>query len=133
MVWFKLNFDLRETWNTPFMIMVSSKQIFSDKGQTHSLGESLFLSICFFFGRWRWLNWNLKSQINLIKRLLFDPGFNYWIAIVLFRFKLDDELKYLPEAQELIRPERNTLTISFQDVETYKSELATIIQEEYYR
>ena len=42
-------------------------------------------------------------------------------------------MKYLAEAQELIRPERNTLTVSFQDVETYKSELATIIQVEYYR
>jgi len=48
-------------------------------------------------------------------------------------FKLNDELKYLIEAQELIRPERNTLSVSFADVETYKSELATIIQEEYYR
>lgn len=94
---------------------------------------SLFLNIYFGFGKWRWLNCNLKSQLNLINRLLFDTGFNCWIAIILFRFKLDDELKYLPEAQELIRPERNTLTISFQDVETYKSELATIIQEEYYR
>ena len=42
-------------------------------------------------------------------------------------------MKYLAEAQELIRPERNTLTVDFRDVETYKSELATTIQEEYYR
>uniref|UniRef100_T2MDE1 DNA replication licensing factor MCM6 n=1 Tax=Hydra vulgaris TaxID=6087 RepID=T2MDE1_HYDVU len=45
----------------------------------------------------------------------------------------DGDLKYLAEAQELIRPERNTLVISFHDLEKYKSELATTIQEEYYR
>ena len=49
------------------------------------------------------------------------------------RFTVDGEVKYLSEAQELIRPERNTLTVDFRDVETYKSELATTIQEEYYR
>ncbi|XP_057293363.1 zygotic DNA replication licensing factor mcm6-like [Hydractinia symbiolongicarpus] len=48
-------------------------------------------------------------------------------------FTVDGEIKYLSEAQELIRPERNTLSVSFQDVQTYKSELATIIQEEYFR
>lgn len=48
-------------------------------------------------------------------------------------FKVDGEPKYLADAQELIRPEKNTLCVSFQDVEIYKSELATIIQEEYYR
>lgn len=48
-------------------------------------------------------------------------------------FTVDGEVKYLSEAQELIRPERNTLTVDFRDVETYKSELATTIQEEYYR
>jgi len=48
-------------------------------------------------------------------------------------FKVDGESKYLQEAQDLVRPEKNTLCISFADVEKYKSELATIIQEEYYR
>jgi len=48
-------------------------------------------------------------------------------------FKEFDEPKYLPEAQELMRPERNTLTVSYQDVESYNSQLATTIQEEYYR
>lgn len=42
-------------------------------------------------------------------------------------------MKYLPEAQELIRPERNTLIVSYQDVETYNAQLSTLIQEEYYR
>uniref|UniRef100_A0AAR2J9Y6 DNA replication licensing factor MCM6 n=1 Tax=Pygocentrus nattereri TaxID=42514 RepID=A0AAR2J9Y6_PYGNA len=40
---------------------------------------------------------------------------------------------YLPEAQELIRPERNTLTVSFTNIEQYNQQLATTIQEEYYR
>eukprot|EP00112_Aurelia_sp_Birch-Aquarium-sp1_P012776 Seg2690.3 transcript_id=Seg2690.3/GoldUCD/mRNA.D3Y31 product="Zygotic DNA replication licensing factor mcm6-B" protein_id=Seg2690.3/GoldUCD/D3Y31 len=48
-------------------------------------------------------------------------------------FKVDEEQKYLSEAQELMRPERNTLTVSFLDVESYNSQLATTIQEEYYR
>lgn len=48
-------------------------------------------------------------------------------------FTVDGDVKYLAEAQELIRPERNTLTVNFRDVETYKSELATTIQEDYYR
>lgn len=49
------------------------------------------------------------------------------------RFQVDGEEKYLPEVQELIRPERNTLTVSYQDVESYNAQLSTIIQEEYYR
>lgn len=48
-------------------------------------------------------------------------------------FQVDGEVKYLPEAQELIRPERNTLIVSYQDVETYNAQLSTLIQEEYYR
>ncbi|XP_020623103.1 zygotic DNA replication licensing factor mcm6-A-like [Orbicella faveolata] len=48
-------------------------------------------------------------------------------------FQVDGEEKYLPEVQELIRPERNTLTVSYQDVESYNAQLSTIIQEEYYR
>lgn len=46
---------------------------------------------------------------------------------------MDGEEKYLPEVQELIRPERNTLTVSYQDVESYNAQLSTLIQEEYYR
>lgn len=48
-------------------------------------------------------------------------------------FKVDGELKYLAEAHELMRPERNTLTVGFHDIESYNSQLATTIQEEYYR
>uniref|UniRef100_A0A668A9E9 DNA replication licensing factor MCM6 n=1 Tax=Myripristis murdjan TaxID=586833 RepID=A0A668A9E9_9TELE len=43
------------------------------------------------------------------------------------------ELLYLPDAQELIRPERNTLTVSFTNLEHFNQQLATTIQEEYYR
>ena len=40
---------------------------------------------------------------------------------------------YLADAEELIRPERNTLTVSFVNIEQYNQQLATTIQEEYYR
>lgn len=55
-------------------------------------------------------------------------------SLMRFRFqdKTGDPL-YLTEAQELIRPERNTLTVSFTNVERYNQQLATTIQEEYYR
>lgn len=50
------------------------------------------------------------------------------------RFQTDDgEVKYVREAEELIRPERNTLLVSFTDLEGFNQELATTIQEEYYR
>ncbi|XP_041934273.1 DNA replication licensing factor MCM6 [Alosa sapidissima] len=45
----------------------------------------------------------------------------------------DGELKYLRDAEELIRPERNTLLVSFTDLEGFNQELATTIQEEFYR
>ncbi|XP_043990761.1 DNA replication licensing factor MCM6 [Gambusia affinis] len=45
----------------------------------------------------------------------------------------DGEVKYVREAEELIRPERNTLLVSFVDLEGFNQELATTIQEEYYR
>uniref|UniRef100_A0A8C2ZS48 DNA replication licensing factor MCM6 n=1 Tax=Cyclopterus lumpus TaxID=8103 RepID=A0A8C2ZS48_CYCLU len=45
----------------------------------------------------------------------------------------DGEVKYVREAEELIRPERNTLVVSFTDLEGFNQELATTIQEEYYR
>lgn len=45
----------------------------------------------------------------------------------------DGEVKYVREAEELIRPERNTLTVSFTDLEGSNQELATTIQEEFYR
>ncbi|KAM4705093.1 maternal DNA replication licensing factor mcm6-like [Rhinophrynus dorsalis] len=40
---------------------------------------------------------------------------------------------YLSAAEELIRPERNTLVVNFMDLEYYNQQLATTIQEEYYR
>lgn len=51
-----------------------------------------------------------------------------------YRFQNSDgELKYLRDTEELIRPERNTLLVSFDDLEGFNQELATIIQEEFYR
>ncbi|XP_019616569.1 PREDICTED: zygotic DNA replication licensing factor mcm6-B-like [Branchiostoma belcheri] len=48
-------------------------------------------------------------------------------------FTVDGEVKYLPDVQELIRPERNTLTVSYQHIEKNNQQLATTISEEYYR
>ncbi len=49
------------------------------------------------------------------------------------RFKVDGELKYLNDAKTLFRPERNTLTVCFLDVEEFSTKLATTILESYYR
>ena len=49
------------------------------------------------------------------------------------RFQTEGESKYLAAVQDLIRPERNTLTVSFEDIESYNQQLATTILEEYYR
>ena len=49
------------------------------------------------------------------------------------RFMLEGELKYLSDARDLIRPERNTLTVSFLDVEEHSTKLANIILENYYQ
>ncbi|XP_071505801.1 zygotic DNA replication licensing factor mcm6-like [Diadema antillarum] len=48
-------------------------------------------------------------------------------------FTVEDDVKYLRDVQELIRPERNTLTVSFEDIQAHNQQLATTIQEEYYR
>ncbi|XP_032781435.2 LOW QUALITY PROTEIN: zygotic DNA replication licensing factor mcm6 [Daphnia magna] len=48
-------------------------------------------------------------------------------------FEVDNEVKYLEKAKELVKPERNTLQVSFQDVEKYNSNLAVTIVAEYYR
>lgn len=45
----------------------------------------------------------------------------------------EGEPKYAPDVIELVAPERNTLTISFKDIESYNRNLATSIQDEYYR
>ena len=49
------------------------------------------------------------------------------------RFREGEGLKYLDDAKNLIRPERNTLLINFQDVEEHSTKLATVIQEHYYQ
>jgi len=51
----------------------------------------------------------------------------------MYRYPVGGEMKYASEAQELIRPERNTLLVSFEDVERYNQQLATTVLEEYYR
>ncbi|XP_053554227.1 DNA replication licensing factor MCM6 [Bombina bombina] len=45
----------------------------------------------------------------------------------------DGEVKYRSDAEELIRPERNTLLVSFLDLEQFNQQLATTVQEEFYR
>lgn len=58
----------------------------------------------------------------------------HYIVVPLRRFhNSDGEVKYLRDAEELIRPERNTLVVSFTDLEGFNQELATAIQEEFYR
>jgi len=54
-------------------------------------------------------------------------------VIVMHRYPVGGEMKYAAEAQELIRPERNTLRVSFEDVERHNQQLATTVLEEYYR
>ena len=56
----------------------------------------------------------------------------WWFVVCRFQTG-DGEVKYVREAEELIRPERNTLLVSFADLEGFNQELATTIQEEYYR
>ena len=48
-------------------------------------------------------------------------------------FEVDGQVKYLEKAKELVKPERNTLQVSYQDVEKYNSNLAVTIISEYYR
>lgn len=49
------------------------------------------------------------------------------------RYTVDGDLKYLDSARDMIRPERNTLTVSYLDVEEHSTKLANIIQEHYYQ
>ncbi|XP_023211187.1 DNA replication licensing factor Mcm6-like [Centruroides sculpturatus] len=44
-----------------------------------------------------------------------------------------NELKYIEDARNLVKPERSTLQINFPDVESYNQNLAQAIQEDYYR
>jgi DNA replication licensing factor MCM6 len=54
-------------------------------------------------------------------------------CVMLCRYSVGGDVKYLAAALELVRAERNTLTVSFEDVERYNQQLATTILEEYYR
>ena len=54
-------------------------------------------------------------------------------VFIICRFKVEDELKYLNDARDLIRPERSTLKVSFLDIEEHSTKLATIIEEQYYQ
>lgn len=49
------------------------------------------------------------------------------------RFQEEGEVKYLEEARDLVKPERNTLEVSFVDIDKFSQNLATIIVEEFYR
>ena len=54
--------------------------------------------------------------------------------MVIFRWKdHSGEIKYLEPAKELVKPERNTLQVSFEDIQRFNQSLATTIQEEFYR
>ncbi len=57
----------------------------------------------------------------------------FTLCMCVCRFMVDGELKYLQDAGNLQGPERNTLTVSFPDVEEYNSKLATLIIENYYQ
>ncbi|XP_050721019.1 DNA replication licensing factor MCM6-like [Eriocheir sinensis] len=48
-------------------------------------------------------------------------------------FQEEGEVKYLEEARDLVKPERNTLEVSFVDIDKFSQNLATIIVEEFYR
>ncbi|MBN3321008.1 MCM6M factor, partial [Atractosteus spatula] len=43
------------------------------------------------------------------------------------------EAMYLHDAEELVRPERNTLTVSFANIERFNQPLSTAVQEDFYR
>ena len=69
------------------------------------------------------------SDINMF----FHLELNIQYTSLCFRFVYEGEVKYLKPAESLIHLERNTLTVSFTDIELYNQQLATSIQEEYYR
>ncbi|XP_015772227.1 PREDICTED: DNA replication licensing factor MCM6-like [Acropora digitifera] len=71
------------------------------------------------------------SGVSFVSMLTPKPNPAFYMAQTIFQ--VDGEVKYLPEVQELIRPERNTLTVSYQDVESHNAQLSTLVQEEYYR
>ena len=78
----------------------------------------------------------MKKISMLIRIYLFAGNCSIFLLFVwpLVRFKLEEgDLKYLDDARELIRPERNTLTVSFMDIEEHSTKLATLVQEHYYQ
>lgn len=48
-------------------------------------------------------------------------------------FQEGGEVRYLEDARDLVKPERNTLEVCFADIEKYNQNLATVMIEEYYR
>ena len=67
----------------------------------------------------------LKDELGERAQKLFQDFLEGYIV--------DDEVKYLKPAMELLRPERNTLTVSLTDVEDFSTKLTTLIQEHYFR
>lgn len=83
--------------------------------------DTSFLFLIFFISNYK----DIDHVLYFITPLL---------PVSVCRFQTGDgEVKYVREAEELIRPERNTLLVSFTDLEGFNQELATTIQEEYYR
>lgn len=76
-----------------------------------------------------------KHEIcDMLLFFLLIASCDWALSFSVCRFQTGDgEVKYVQEAEELIRPERNTLLVSFTDLEGFNQELATTIQEEYYR
>lgn len=57
----------------------------------------------------------------------------HFFQLFIEEWRAGDEAKYLNRALELTRPERNTMTVSMQDVESYDKKLAQAIYNEYSR
>lgn len=78
-----------------------------------------------------WRSW--ESIIISFALLRFSEG-NSLLCAILSRCKNErNEPKYVDDAKNLVKPERNTLEVSFADIERFNQNLATVIQEEYYR
>lgn len=52
---------------------------------------------------------------------------------MMYRFREEGELKYIEPSTELQKMERNSLEVSFEDIEQFDQALATTIIEDYYR
>lgn len=75
---------------------------------------------------------DVRTGVNRVKD---DLGFRIQKLFQNFltEYKDGDDLKYFKPTAELSEAERNTVEISFEDVEKYNQELATTIVEDYYR